>query len=334
GPASRRDGAGRAPGAALMPLARSQGWSYVIRHGGREIPVSDGDVVLGRSHSAGIRVDEETVSRSHALLTLREGRAVIRDLGSSNGLFVAGRRVAGQAAVSDGDTIGLGSAVLTFSVIPPPDLEARTAMIGTLPGGVGRPTETVTRFIPVEAPASPPAEPVRKRRPRSLEDFEIGGGGDEAPPMEARIEAFDPASVGSRIASAVVDLLLSAAIAFVCFVPALIAIVTHGSLRERVGSGLAFRALVGFCGVAGLAAVIVYYLSGWCGRGATVGQRSAQVRLVAEEGGFVPGGRAFLRFLVLLLYFATAGLLALTVVFDPEHRGLADKVSKSRVVAG
>jgi uncharacterized RDD family membrane protein YckC len=318
-----------------MPLPRSQGWSYVIRYGGREIPVSDGDVVLGRSHSAGIRVDEETVSRSHALLTLREGRAIIRDLGSSNGLFVAGRRVSGQAAVSDGDTIGLGSAVLTFSVVPPPDLEARTAMIGTIPGGPGRPTETVTRFIPVEASAAAPAaEPPRKRRPRSLEDFEIGGGADEAPQMEARIEAFDPAPVGSRIASAAVDLVLSSAIAFVCFVPALIAIVTHGSLRERVGSGLAFRALVGFCGVAGLAAVIVYYLSGWCGRGATVGQRSAGVRLVAEEGGLVPGGRAFLRFLVLLLYFATAGLLGLTVVFDPEHRGLADKVSKSRVVAG
>jgi uncharacterized RDD family membrane protein YckC len=206
-------------------------------------------------------------------------------------------------------------------------------MIGTIPGGAGRPTETVTRFIPVEASAAAPAEPVRKRRARSLEDFVIGGEGEEVPEMEARIEAFDPATVGSRIASAIVDLLLSAAIAFVCFVPALIAIVTHGSLRERAGSGLAFWALVGFCGAVGIGAVVVYYLSGWCGRGATVGQRSARVRLVAEEGGFVPGGRAFLRFLALLLYFATAGLLALTVVFDAEHRGLADRISKSRVVA-
>jgi uncharacterized RDD family membrane protein YckC len=316
-----------------MPLPRSQGWSYVLRYGGREIPVSDGDVVLGRSHSAGIRVDEESVSRSHALLTLREGRAVIRDLGSSNGLFVAGRRVAGQAAVSDGDTIGLGSATLTFSVIPPPDLETRTAMIATVPGG-SRPTETATQFIPLEAAAPAPAlSGGRPRRARSLEDFVIGGEAEEAPAMEARIETFDPAPIGARIASAVVDLFLSAAIAFVCFVPALIAILTHGSLRERSGSGLAFWALVGFCGAVALGAVIVYYLSGWCGRGATMGQRSAGVRLVSENGGLVGGGRAFLRFAVVLLYFATAGLLALTVMFDPEQRGLADKLSRSRVVA-
>ena len=322
-----------------MPLPRSQGWSYVLRHGGREIPVSDGDVVLGRSHSAGIRVDEETVSRSHALLTLRAGRAVIRDLGSSNGLFVAGRRVTGQAPVSDGDTIGLGSATLTFSVIPPPDADTRTAMIATLPGGSARPTETATRFFAVEPAASAeapaaavPARP--RRRARSLEDFDIHGEeAEDLPEMEARIEAFDPAPIGARVASAVVDLVLSAGIAFVCFVPALIAIVTHGSLRERVGSGLAFWALVAFCSAAGAGAVIVYYLSGWCGRGATLGQRSAGVRLVSQDGGLLGGGRAFLRFAVVMLYFATAGLLALSVIFDPEHRGAADKVSRSRVVA-
>lgn len=325
-----------------MPLARDAGWSYVLRHGVREIPVSDGDVVLGRSHNAGIRVDEETVSRSHALLTLRSGRAVIRDLGSSNGLFVAGRRVNGQAPVADGDTISLGSAKLTFSVIPPPDLEARTAMIGTMPAGrageapAGRAGETVTRFLPAGAPAPPEApRPARPRRARSLEDFVVhpeaeDGVGAE---MEARVEAHDPAAIGARVASAAADLFLSAAIAFVCFVPAAIAILAHGSLRERVGSGLAFWALTGFCGAAAVGAVVVYYLSGWCGRGATVGQRSAGVRLVSEEGGLITGGRAFLRLVVLLLYFATAGLLALTVLFDPERRGLADRVSRSRVVA-
>jgi uncharacterized RDD family membrane protein YckC len=156
---------------------------------------------------------------------------------------------------------------------------------------------------------------------------------DEAPEMEARIEAHHPASLGARVASAAADLFLSAVIAFLCFVPALIAILAHGSLRERVGSGLAFGALVGFCAAAGVGAVVVYYLNGWCGRGATLGQRSAGVRLVAEEGGLIGGGRAFLRLLVLLLYFATAGLLALTVLFDAERRGLADRVSGSRVVA-
>ena len=315
-----------------MALARDAGWSYVLRYAGRDIPVSDGDIVLGRSHNAGIRVDEETVSRSHALLTLRAGRAVIRDLGSSNGLFVGGRRVSGQAPVSDGDVILLGSAKLEFRAVPPPDLEARTAMIGTIPAG--RTGETLTSFIPTAPAAAPAAAPrSASRRARSLDDFVMNPGTEEPPEVEARVESHDPAPVGARITSAVVDLFLSGVIAFVCFVPAAIAIVAHGSLRERVGSGVTFWALVGFCGAVGVGAVIVYYLSGWCGRGATLGQRSAGVRLVAEEGGLLPGGRAFVRLVVLFLYFATAGLLALTAVFDSGRRGMADRISGSRVVA-
>jgi len=320
-----------------MALPSAEGWSYVLRHAGREIPISDGDVVLGRSHSAGIRIDEETVSRSHALLSLREGRAIIRDLGSSNGLFLNGRKVVGQSPVADGDTIGLGSATAILSIVPPPDADVRTAMIATLPPGssAARPSQTVTRFLrTTEAPEARPQASASKpaRRARSFDEVLIRD--DEEPPeMEARVETFDPAPLGARILSAFLDLVFSAAIAFVCFVPALVAIVTHSSLRDRAGSGTAFWALVGFCSAVGVGAIIVYFLSGWCGRGATAGQRAAGVRLVREGGGLVTGGRAFLRLAALLLYLATAGLLSLTVLFDPDRRGLADKVSGSRVVA-
>lgn len=318
----------------------AEGWSYLLRHGGNETSVSDGDVVLGRSHSAGVRIDEETVSRSHALLSLREGRAVVRDLGSSNGLFVNGRKVAGQAPVADGDTIGLGSAIVVLSIIRPPDADVRTAMIATIPAGSehARPSQTVTRFM-TASPAAAAAEaapvplpaPKPKRRARSFDEVLIREE-EEPPEMEARIAAFDPAPIGARILSAFLDLAVAAGIAFVCFVPALIAIVTHSSLRERSGSGTAFWALVGFCALAGVGGIVVYFLSGWCGRGATAGQRAAGVRLVSDEGSLVTGGRAFLRLAVLLLYVATAGLLALTVLFDSERRGWADRISGSKVV--
>ena len=151
-----------------MPEPRVEGWSYVLRHAGREIPISDGDVVLGRSHSAGIRIDEETVSRSHALLSIREGRAIVRDLGSSNGLFVNGRKVVGQAPVADGDTILLGSAAVVLSILAPPDADVRTAMIATIPAGSepARPSQTVTRFLetsPAPESAPPPAPPPPKK---------------------------------------------------------------------------------------------------------------------------------------------------------------------------
>jgi uncharacterized RDD family membrane protein YckC len=324
-----------------MAEPRVEGWTYLLRHAGGETSVSDGDVVLGRSHSAGVRIDEETVSRSHALLSLREGRAVVRDLGSSNGLFVNGRKVAGQAPVADGDTIGLGTAMVVLSIVAPPDADLRTAMIATIPAGSepARPSQTVTSFMTtspapaaVEAAPVPAPAPKPKRRARSFDEVLIRGE-EEAPEMEARIAAFDPAPIGARVLSAFLDLAVAAGIAFVCCVPAVIAIVTHSSLRERSGGGTAFWALVGFCALAGIGGIVVYFLSGWCGRGATAGQRAAGIRLVSEAGALVTGGRAFLRLVALLLYFATAGLLALTVLFDPERRGLADRVSGSRVVA-
>lgn len=347
-----------------MAIENPAPWSYVLKHAGRDVPISDGDVVLGRSHNAGIRIDDPSVSRSHALLSLREGRAIIRDLGSSNGLFVNGRKVAGQVPVADGDTIGLGSATAVLSIVAPPDLELKTAMIPTMPAGAThRPSETVTRFIttadvpaaaPAPAPAAAPARapaPRRGKKARSIDDFNFRGdeevaAEERAEPSadlrgeperitdtEAHVEMFDPAPLGPRVLSAIIDAALSAAIAFVCFVPALVAMVAHASLRERAGSGLAFWALVGFCGAVGVAAILVYYLSGWSGRGATAGQRAAGVRLVSTGGGFVTGGRAALRFAVLLLYWATAGLLALTVFADSERRGLADRVAGSKVVS-
>jgi uncharacterized RDD family membrane protein YckC len=189
-----------------------------------------------------------------------------------------------------------------------------------------------TSPAPAPAEAAPvPSPPPKKKRARSFDEVLIRGE-EEPPEMEARIAAFDPAPIGARMLSAFLDLAVAAGIAFVCFVPALIAIVTHSSLRERAGSGTAFWALVGFCALAGVGGIVVYFLSGWCGRGATAGQRAAGIRLVSEAGGLVTGGRAFLRLAALLLYLATAGLLALTVLFDPERRGLADKVSGSRVV--
>jgi len=48
-----------------------------------------------------------TVSRRHAELVLRDGRWILRDLGSSNGTWVNGRQVV-EAEVRSGDLVVLG----------------------------------------------------------------------------------------------------------------------------------------------------------------------------------------------------------------------------------
>jgi pSer/pThr/pTyr-binding forkhead associated (FHA) protein len=68
---------------------------------------------IGRGMSAGLHLDESSVSRRHAILVPRVGGARILDDRSSNGTFVNGRAVQ-QADLTDGDVIVLGRIVLRY----------------------------------------------------------------------------------------------------------------------------------------------------------------------------------------------------------------------------
>ena len=103
-------------------------WRYVLRVDGRDIELLDGEVTLGRSRTATVRVDHESVSRTHAMLTFKKGDAVVKDLNSSNGTYVGGRRVLNETRLADGDRIQLGAAVVGFKVVAPAVPAERTAM--------------------------------------------------------------------------------------------------------------------------------------------------------------------------------------------------------------
>ncbi|MDG4860295.1 DUF1707 and FHA domain-containing protein [Streptomyces sp. T-3] len=66
-------------------------------------------LLIGRDPANGLRLSHETVSRTHAELRLQGGLWVLRDLGSTNGTSVNGRRVVGAAVVRDGDHVSFGS---------------------------------------------------------------------------------------------------------------------------------------------------------------------------------------------------------------------------------
>jgi predicted component of type VI protein secretion system len=67
-----------------------------------------GRIVLGRSSACQLVLSDDTVSRRHAELRLVDGRWHLRDLGSSNGTWVNGRRVV-EAEVVPGDEVQLGA---------------------------------------------------------------------------------------------------------------------------------------------------------------------------------------------------------------------------------
>jgi pSer/pThr/pTyr-binding forkhead associated (FHA) protein len=68
---------------------------------------------IGRGLAADLRLDENSVSRRHALLVDGPSGPRILDDRSSNGTFVNGRRVE-QVDLSDGDVIVLGRVVLRY----------------------------------------------------------------------------------------------------------------------------------------------------------------------------------------------------------------------------
>jgi pSer/pThr/pTyr-binding forkhead associated (FHA) protein len=77
------------------------------------LPLHSDVVRLGRSAANDIVLDDSSVSRRHALLTVRGESTVILDDRSLNGIQVNGERVA-EAALKDGDTILLGHVTLRF----------------------------------------------------------------------------------------------------------------------------------------------------------------------------------------------------------------------------
>src|SRR5262245_40892908 len=65
--------------------------------------------MVGRSSLCDLPVDDPTVSRRHASVEVSSGRLRIRDLGSLNGTFINGTRIADEVA-RPGDGVSFGRA--------------------------------------------------------------------------------------------------------------------------------------------------------------------------------------------------------------------------------
>jgi pSer/pThr/pTyr-binding forkhead associated (FHA) protein len=68
----------------------------------------DGGAVIGRAGGCDIHLDDPLVSRRHARVFSTEVGTAIQDLGSSNGLYINGRRSRGITPLHPGDVVQLG----------------------------------------------------------------------------------------------------------------------------------------------------------------------------------------------------------------------------------
>ena len=76
---------------------------------GEERLLDDGEYILGRSPSCDIVVDDMLASRVHAKISVSQGAVILRDIGSSNGVYVNSARIDMPTPLRDGDRILIGT---------------------------------------------------------------------------------------------------------------------------------------------------------------------------------------------------------------------------------
>ena len=89
------------------------------------LKLADGVTVIGRHDDCLIRIKSSQVSRRHCEIFEVADKLTLRDLGSSNGTFVNGKKVSGQQALKHGDELTVGAVTLRVAQlgkapVPPP----------------------------------------------------------------------------------------------------------------------------------------------------------------------------------------------------------------------
>jgi two-component system, NtrC family, response regulator AtoC len=90
----------------LLVFSGSSSWMY-------QLPPS-GDVIIGRSETADLRIDDASVSRQHARLALDGGVITISDLGSQQGTYVNDVKLVATRALQPNDVIAIHKTTLIF----------------------------------------------------------------------------------------------------------------------------------------------------------------------------------------------------------------------------
>jgi pSer/pThr/pTyr-binding forkhead associated (FHA) protein len=87
------------------------GPAVVLHHADRELVLLPGKYLIGRSRSCQLVINDEVVSRRHAVLEVSQDlKVVLRDLGSHNGVIVNGQTIkGGQKELKNRDRFMIGA---------------------------------------------------------------------------------------------------------------------------------------------------------------------------------------------------------------------------------
>ena len=81
---------------------------------GKLIPITVPQFLIGRDPQCHLRPSSQVISKKHCTLFVRDGKAYVRDLDSTNGTFVNDQQIEGEVELANNTTLKLGP--LTFVV--------------------------------------------------------------------------------------------------------------------------------------------------------------------------------------------------------------------------
>jgi pSer/pThr/pTyr-binding forkhead associated (FHA) protein len=144
---------------------------------GQTVDVEE-EIVIGREDTD-LAIDDEEMSRRHAVVRRHANRLQVEDLGSTNGTFVDGTRIAEPTLLGGGAEIKVGTTVLVVEgVLPVSDSSADIA-----PRNVTR----VSQAIPEGAPAALAATAALAAAPPAPAPVApVQAVGDFRPPQRSR----------------------------------------------------------------------------------------------------------------------------------------------------
>ena len=132
------------------------------------LKLADGVTSIGRHDDCLIRIKSSQVSRRHCEFFEVSDKLTLRDLGSSNGTFVNGKKVSGQQALKHGDELTVGAVTL------------RVAKLGQ-----ARVAAASRARIPSPRPPTPPSSRRSSPTKTKQEEFEMEfDDGDPEPDVE------------------------------------------------------------------------------------------------------------------------------------------------------
>jgi hypothetical protein len=105
---------------SAVPAELAAPGRYLAIEGGGETLLLrlESDVThIGRGFTAELRLDDDRISRRHAIVAQRGAHVHVLDDRSANGTFVNGRRIVGER-LADGDIIRVGPVALRYVEIP------------------------------------------------------------------------------------------------------------------------------------------------------------------------------------------------------------------------